>query len=613
MIEGVAAGRPAAQPPGSEPRVGAGRRRGEARTVGNGLGTALGATFLGLLLVRPGSGAEGAEEPRPTPPGEGAERRAGDEPAEGHEAVAPMQELAAIPVAAGSVLTAGAVIDPAVLTRLAGEARFDEAALRLLRPEATTVPLDAGTAPAPAAAAAATISIALAPPGPVELPAVEAPAEPGEDLGPIGEEIVGGEDGDVLVGGPHDDLIDGGGGDDTIAGGGGDDILAGGAGNDFVDGEAGNDLVSGGTGDDTLLGGPGRDTLDGGPGHDWLDGGDGDDTITGGSGDDSAVIGGPGDLVFEDPWGPDGGGRDTLVVAPDFGAQLEKVFPTLAKGGVATFMIGDAVLGSPPAGAPTFKQQVAPNVENVRLTGSEAHAVVGDGAANTIEGNDAANRLWGGAGDDRIRGGAGDDRLYGQEGNDLLMGDDGDDLLEGGAGDDLLFGGAGDDVYVFGLAETGVDRIFDHEGANRVRLDGADPSRLSARLEGHDLWLAYDDRDFAVVVGYRGREGSLAGIEIDGELHEPGEFLGVAEPPTEDLLSGFLEPDMGTAPVPIDGRGSGTDPVGSGLAEASSRLPEIFPGADLWVADQPDPAGGSVQNAVVAAWDQERAGQSAGR
>lgn len=611
MIEEVAVGRPTAPPPAAGPRVGVGRRRSEARMAANGLGTALGATFLGLLLVRPGSGAEGGGEPRPTPPGEGAERRAGDEPADRHEAVASMQQFAATPVAAGSVLTAGAVIDPAVLTRLGGEARFDESALRLLRPEATTVPLDGGTAPA--AAPVAAVTIALAPPGPVELPAVEAPAEPGEDLGPIGEEIVGSEQGDVLVGGPDDDLIDGGGGDDTIAGGGGDDILSGGSGNDRVDGGAGNDIVSGGTGDDTLLGGPGRDTLDGGPGHDRLDGGAGDDTMIGGTGNDSAVVDGPGDLVFEDPWGPDGGGRDTLVVAPDFGAQLEKVFPTLAKGGVATFMIGDAVLGSPPVGAPTFKQQVAPNVENVRLTGSEAHAVVGDGAANTIEGNDAANRLWGGAGDDRIRGGAGDDRLYGQEGNDLLMGDDGDDLLEGGAGDDLLYGGAGDDVYVLGLAETGFDRIFDFEGSNRIRIDGADPARLATRMEGDDLFLTYDGRDLAALLGFRGQEKAWAGFEIDGELHELGELLGVTQPPTEDLLSGFLDPDIGTVPVQIDGREPATEPAGSGLAGASSGLPEIFPGADLWAADQPDPAGGPAQNGVVAAADdQERAGQRAG-
>jgi|DewCreStandDraft_4_1066084.scaffolds.fasta_scaffold00146_7 hypothetical protein len=611
MIEGVAVGRPAVKPPVSEPRVGAGRRRGEARTAGSGLGTALTATFLGLLLVHPGSGAEGSQERPPVPPEEGTARVAGEEAGERHEAAASTQELAATPVAAGSVLTAGAVIDPAVLTRLGGEARFDEAALRLLRPEAVTVPLDGGTAPA---APPATVTIALAPPTQVELPAVETPAEPGEDLGPIGDEIVGGEGGDVLVGGPDDDLIDGGGGDDTIAGGGGDDILEGGEGDDAVDGGEGDDSVGGGSGDDVLQGGEGRDVLDGGSGQDSLDGGAGDDTMIGGTGDDSAVVGGPGDLVFEDPWGPDAGGRDTLVVAPDFGAQLEKVFPTLAKGGVATFMIGDAVLGSPPADAPTFKQQVAPNVENVRLTGAEAHAVVGDGNANTIEGNDAANRLWGGAGDDKIRGGAGDDRLYGQDGDDLLLGDAGDDLLEGGAGDDLLYGGAGDDVYVLGLAETGVDRIFDFEGSNRIRFEGADPSRLSVRYEGDDLHLAHDDRDVAVVVGHRGREGSLAGIEIDGELHETGEFLRPVQPPTDDLLSRFLDPDVGTAPVPIDGRTWLAEPVGSGLAETSSGLSEIFPGADLWTADLPDPMGEPSASAIVAAAGmEERAGPTGGR
>ncbi|MCL6608924.1 MAG: hypothetical protein K6T74_12615 [Geminicoccaceae bacterium] len=586
MIEGVAVGSPAAdRAAGSVGAVGVepGSRRDRRGGSGAGLGAALSATFLGLLLVR--SAAEGSEFDLrgPAPPESGTPREGDAEVSVEGEPLRPAEPASAA-IAAGSVLTAGALIDTAVLTRLGGEARFDELPLRLLRPEPATVPV--GGAAGQAAQGAAPVTIAPAAPPVAEPPIAAPPSQPEEDLGPIGEEIVGGDEDEVLVGGPDDDRIDGGGGDDTISGGHGDDMLAGGSGNDTVDGGPGHDALAGGAGDDTLLGGDGQDVLDGGPGDDRLDGGAGDDTMTGGTGDDTAVIGSPGDLVFEDPWGPDGGGRDTLVVAPDFGAQLEKAFPTLAKGGLATFMIGDSVLGSPPAGAPGFKQQVAPNVENVRLTGSEAHAVVGDAEANAIEGNDAANLLWGGGGDDRIRGGAGHDRLYGGPGDDLLLGDAGDDLLDGGPGDDLLYGGGGNDVYVLGLAEPGADRIFDREGANRIRIDGADPSRLVARIEGDDLHLAYDDHDLAVVVGHRGHDAALAGIEIDGRSYAPAEFLRIVEPPADDLLAPFLDPSGGAASVAIDGGPVAVAAADPGLAEASA-LPELFPGADLWVGEPP--------------------------
>jgi hypothetical protein len=142
----------------------------------------------------------------------------------------------------------------------------------------------------------------------------------------------------------------------------------------------------------------------------------------------------------------------------------------------------------------------------------------------------------------------------------------------------------GNDVYVLGLAEPGVDRIFDLEGANRIRIDGADPTRLSARLEGDDLLLAYDDRDLAVVVGHRGHEAALAGIEIDGHLHAPAEFLRIDEPPADDLLAGFFESGAPAGRVAIDGTFSRTGHDADPL-EPSGAVPEIFPGADLWVAE----------------------------
>lgn len=587
MIEGVAseAGGGVRPPPSGRLEPVAGR---DTARRGGGVGSALGAAFLGLLLVRPavaafegvpeGGQAGGAEPgaPRPLPDPEG--------PVPGHA----LEPLAGATGAAGSVLSTGALIDPGLLTRLGGEARFDALPIRMLHPEAAPPTPVASAAPAGEPAA---VSIALGELTIPEPPVYEPPAEPGEDLGPIGEEVVGGDDDEVLAGGPDDDLIDGGGGDDTISGGDGDDTLAGGAGDDTVAGGGGDDQLAGGSGDDSLEGGDGLDDLAGGSGDDLLDGGAGDDLMTGGQGGDQAVVGSPGDLVLEDPWGPDAGGDDTLVVAPDFGAQLEKAFPILAKGGVATFMVGDAVLDRPPEGAPAFKQQVAPNVESVRLTGNEAHGIVGDGDANSLEGNEAANPIWGGGGADRIRGGDGGDRLWGGAGDDLVLGDGGDDLLDGGDGSDLLYGGAGDDVLVLGLADSAVDTVFDHEGVNRLRLDSADPSRLTARLEGEDLHLSHDGDAVGVVRGYVGHEGAIAGLEIDGTLHDLGDLLTIAGPPVEDLLAGFLDPGADPAPVALEASGGGAaaEPAGAPEAALAAGLPEIFPGADLWAAGEPGP------------------------
>lgn len=553
----------------------------------SGLGGALTAAFLGLLLLRD---RVAAGEPTEAT-GEGG---LGEAPRIDREDgvstagfIAEPSGPASSPLAAGSVLSAGALIDPALLVRLGGEARFDEAATRLLRPAGDTPVGMATPAAGPAQATAITVALGgLTMPG---LPPPDLPQEPGEDLGPIGEEVVGGDGDDVLSGGPDNDLIDGGAGNDVITGGGGDDTLSGSTGDDLLDGGAGHDLLDGGEGEDSLEGGSGNDILHGGPGDDLLDGNAGDDEAWGGSGNDTVVVGSPGDLVFEDPWGPAAGGNDTLVLAPDFGAQLAKAFPTLAKGGLATLVVGDAVLGAVPAGAPAFKWQVPPNVENVRLTGGEAHAIVGDAKDNVLEGNDAANAIWGGPGNDRIRGGAGDDRLFGDAGDDLLLGDDGDDVLAGGAGDDLLYGGAGNDTYLLGLAEDGRDVVFDTRGANRIRFDGADPSLLSARLDGDDLVLRYDGRDRAVLEAYAGHETAHLGVEVDGRLHAFSDLLAAGEgPPPGDLLAAYLDPGLAGRSVPFDASPWVTAETSRAASSGPTMdIPEIFPGADLWTADLP--------------------------
>lgn len=576
---------------------------------GNGLGGALTASFLGLLLLRDRVAAgELADATGESGPSEGASIDR-DEGASIGTAYAELGSSASAPIAAGSVLATGALIDPALLARLGGEARFDEPAARLLRAEGDSAV--STTAPAQGSAQAVTITVALG--GlviPDSLPR-DLPQEPGENLGPIGEEVVGGDGDDVLNGGPDNDLIDGGAGNDTITGGGGDDTLTGGTGDDLLDGGAGHDLLDGGAGDDRLEGGPGNDSLGGGPGKDLLDGGAGDDEARGGGGDDTVIVGSPGDLVFEDPWGPAAGGSDTLELAPDFGAQLAKAFPTLARGGLATLAVGDAVLGAVPAGAPGFKWQVPPNVENVRLTGGEAHAIVGDAKNNVLEGNDGANAIWGGAGNDRIRGGAGDDRLFGGPGDDLLLGDDGDDVLAGGAGDDRLYGGPGDDTYVLGLAEGGRDIVVDIQGANRIRFDGADPSQLSATLEGEDLVLCYDGQERAIIKAYAGHEIAHLGVEVDGRLHAFSDMLAPTEQaPSGDLLAAFLDPGFTGRSIPWDA--SPRWEVESARAASGAPtmgMPEIFPGADLWAADSPREGASIGSNAIG---EEERGGPNPG-
>ncbi|MCS6878209.1 MAG: hypothetical protein NZP72_07910 [Geminicoccaceae bacterium] len=588
--------------PGQERRraeMAAGGARRRDRKPADELGVALGAGFLGLLLVRGGDLAAAVGEPRSPLWPEGARP---DDPGagSGEHASAPPAQPMPVALAPGSILTTGTLIDAALLTRIAGELRFDATPIRMLNPDP---PAPVAIAPVPSAGEGPQPVPAVAAPSFVSQvePSAALPEEPGEDLGPIGEEIVGGEGDEVLVGGPLDDRIDGGPGNDTISGGGGDDVLAGGPGDDDVDGGPGHDRIEGGTGDDRLSGGAGNDRITGGPGDDVVDGGAGDDEVRGGSGDDTVTVGGPGDLLFEDPWGPAEGGRDTLVVAPDFGAQLEKAFPMLARGGVATFAVGDAILGPVPPGAPAFAWQVPPNVENVRLTGSEAHAIVGDEKPNRLEGNAGSNAIWGGAGDDRIRGGAGDDRLFGGPGDDLLLGEEGDDLLAGGPGDDLLYGGAGDDTYVLGLAEEGRDTIVDREGVNRIRLEGAEPARLSVRLEGPDLVLVYDGRELALVEGYRGRESAFADIEVGNRPFALSDFFGASAAPMDDLLAAFAQPgrsvaaalgDLSVASPPF------ADP------RSAPGLPEIFPGADLWVEPT---AGGSEGEPRLALHEGDRA------
>ena len=215
-------------------------------------------------------------------------------------------------------------------------------------------------------------------------------------------------------------------------------------------GTANADTLNGGAGNDTLNGLGGNDTLNGLAGNDTLDGGTGNDTMKGGLGDDTYIVDSTSDVVTENL---------------NEGTDLVKSSVTL---------------------------NLAPNVENLTLTGSTAINATGNALANVLTGNAGANVLDGGAGVDTLVGGAGNDTYVvdnatdvvtekTNEGTDLVQasvgytlsanvenltltgtnaingtgntlantiaGNAGNNVLDGGAGADTMVGGAGNDTY----------------------------------------------------------------------------------------------------------------------------------------------------------------------
>jgi Ca2+-binding RTX toxin-like protein len=278
------------------------------------------------------------------------------------------------------------------------------------------------------------------------------------------------------------------------------------------------------------------------------------------------------DVALDNTPGPNGGGTDTLRVDDGFSASM------IAAGRPAdvTFVMSDNLGSGLPAGTHSYTQQVAPGVENVVLTGSANHDVIGDSGDNHLSGNAGDNALYGMGGDDVLLGGAGNDRLDGGAGNDHLEGGAGDDILNGGAGDDQLYGGdgndilnggsgadqlyggAGDDSFVIGLNDSAVDTVFDSEGGNRLVLDGYTGQPLKTVLAGDDLYVVADQNPIAMVSGYRGHEDAWLGIDTGKGLvsisdlmlktsdsaSQPGTAAAAASAPDpappHDLLSAYL-------------------------------------------------------------------------
>ena len=381
----------------------------------------------------------------------------------------------------------------------------------------------------------------------------------------IGNGDIGDDEVDAVIGNEilQRDKLFGTPGDDVLIGTDGDDAISGGSGDDIIRGEGGRDLLNGNDGDDQLFGGAGRDKLDGGAGDDILEGGNDNDLdlLRGGLGDDVIFVDSHNDVALERDFGAYADDQDLVVIRGGYADDLPNGEDS------STFVFADN-LGAPlPSGASGYRQLLSNGIENVRLEGAADHDIFADALDNQLTGNDGDNVIDGGAGDDRLDGQAGDDRLHGGRGDDEIRGGSGDDVIEGGLGADTLYGDAGDDVFVVGLNDSAIDAVFDHSGANRLKLEGVSDETVGASVLDDDLYVTVDDRPVAVVRDYVGNEDALAGVDygqglrsVDTLLTEHADLetaIDQAEAATDDFLSAHLHL---------------TEPTVSGDPRASQRL-----------------------------------------
>lgn len=165
----------------------------------------------------------------------------------------------------------------------------------------------------------------------------------------------------------------------------------------LIKGDNQHNTLKGGENNDALFGFDGIDFLYGYGGDDWLNGGLGIDKLSGGAGNDTYSVDSQYDSIIERP----DAGIDTVRSSVDW--------------------------------------TLAPNEENLFLTGIAALNGNGNSANNAMTGNVAANTLYGNDGDDTLDGRAGVDLLSGGNGNDLLkIRDVNGDRIVGGSGADVL-------------------------------------------------------------------------------------------------------------------------------------------------------------------------------
>lgn len=339
--------------------------------------------------------------------------------------------------------------------------------------------------------------------------------------------FMGGSGNDTINGAGGDDSLDGGAGDDLINGGSGNDTVNAGAGNDSVRGESGNDVLNGDDGNDLLNGNGGRDTIRGGNDNDRLLGGSGRDNLNGEAGNDSvngqggrgdivnggdgedSLVGGPGDIVQDQPTTGGGGGTTggtvvLNVILPSNGGtytlQLASGQVQLLQG---TTVISDQALGTATrlliqgntnADRVTLDASLAAFTGTYEFRGSAGRDLLdssaisnpvefnGGGGNDTFVGGSGADIVFAGSGKDSISSGGGDDTINAASGDDTIDAGDGNDSVIGGGGRDSIIGGAGNDHL---NGNSGRDTIVGGDG-NDTLLGGSQNDNLDGGL-GTDL------------------------------------------------------------------------------------------------------------------------------
>ncbi len=348
---------------------------------------------------------------------------------------------------------------------------------------------------------------------------------------------------DNLYGAAGNDTLDGGDGNDILNGFVGDDSMKGGAGNDtyYVEsvgdkvieagdegsdrvmasidytlgsdvenlslsgnasingtGNAANNNIRGNGGDNFLIGLGGNDNLYGAAGNDTLDGGDGNDILNGFVGDDSMKGGAGNDIYYVDSV------ADKVIEAGDGGSDR-----------VISFL----------------SYNLAPELEELTLIGTDSI----NGTGNTSN-----NKIWGNSANNELIGNAGNDNLYGNQG---------DDTLNGGAGNDVLTGNSGNDRFVsstgstFTTNDVGIDRITDFTpNSDQILLSqntfNAIASSIGNGFSVAGEFLTVDSDALAAIsdalIVYNSANGKLFYNENDTEagFGSGGHFITFANKPT---------------------------------------------------------------------------------
>jgi Ca2+-binding RTX toxin-like protein len=205
-----------------------------------------------------------------------------------------------------------------------------------------------------------------------------------------------------------------------------------------------NDNLIGTTSNDTLFGFSGNDTLKGLGGNDVLDGGAGNDTMIGGDGNDTYYVDSK---------------KDQVIEAAKIASGTDIIISTVTIANLAA------------------------NVENLTLVGTNTLNATGNSLVNQIKGNAGNNNL------------------------------------NGGLGNDILTGGDGNDLFIFNtkIGANNVETITDFTiGVDKIALDDAIFKRLKGDKDLSDNFInglfSLDKNDYLI---YNPADGKVS-YDSDG-------------------------------------------------------------------------------------------------